>query len=47
MEEIEFNIKKNRTFTTTDFYDINEERKDIFTLKNNKIKKKEHNKCCK
>ena len=47
LEEIEFNIKKNRTFTTTDFYDINEERKDIFTLKNNKIKKKKDKKCCK
>ena len=47
LEEIEFNIKKNRTFTTTDFYDINEERKDIFTLKNTKAKKKEHKKCCK
>ena len=46
-EEIEFNIKKTRTFTTSDFYDNNEERKDIFTLKNTKAKKKEHKKCCK
>ena len=46
-EEIEFNIKKTRTFTTSDFYDINEEGKDIFTLKNTKAKKKEHKKCCK
>ena len=47
LEEIEFNIKKTRTFTTSDFYDINEEGKDIFTLKNTKAKKKEHKKCCK
>ena len=46
-EEIEFNIKKTRTFTTSDFYDINEEGNDIFTLKNTKAKKKEHKKCCK
>ena len=47
LEEIEFNIKKTRTLTTSDFYDINEEGKDIFTLKNTKAKKKEHKKCCK
>ena len=47
LEEIEFNIKKTRTFTTSDFYDINEEGNDIFTLKNTKAKKKEHKKCCK
>ena len=39
LEEIEFNIKKTRTFTTSDFYDINEEGKDKFKLKNTKAKK--------
>ena len=47
LEEIEIDIKKSRTFTDIDFYENNEEKKDTFTLKDNKTKKKEHKKCCK